>query len=65
MTWEKPSQKKYKRKSNRIVASDGVGLGGLFVIIILILLIAPIASMAAPQPPGRVTPINQTHISAT
>jgi pimeloyl-ACP methyl ester carboxylesterase len=57
MTWEKPSQKKYKRKSNRIVASDGVGLAGLFVIIILILLIAPIASMAAPQPPGRLVDV--------
>jgi pimeloyl-ACP methyl ester carboxylesterase len=57
MTWEKPSQKKYKRKSNTIVASDGVGLAGLFVIIILILLIVPIASTAAPQPPGRLVDV--------
>src|SRR5918995_4767754 len=54
MTWEKPSQKSYKIKCSRIAAAHGVGLAGLFSIIILILLIAPIASMGAPpQPPGR------------
>jgi pimeloyl-ACP methyl ester carboxylesterase len=54
MTWEKPSQKSYKIKCSRIAAFDGIGLAGLFSIIILILLIAPIASMGAPhQPPGR------------
>jgi pimeloyl-ACP methyl ester carboxylesterase len=54
MTWEKPSQKSYKIKCSRIAAAHGVGLAGLFSIIILILLIAPIASMGAShQPPGR------------
>jgi pimeloyl-ACP methyl ester carboxylesterase len=54
MTWEKPSQKSRKGKPSRIAAFDGVGLAGLFSIIILILLTAPITSMGAPpQPPGR------------
>jgi pimeloyl-ACP methyl ester carboxylesterase len=54
MTWEKPSQKNDKRKTSRIVSSYGVGLAGLFSIIILIFLIAPIASMgASPEPPGN------------
>jgi pimeloyl-ACP methyl ester carboxylesterase len=54
MTWEKPSQKSYKIKCSRIAAFDGVGLAGLFSIIILIFLTAPITSMGAPpQPPGR------------
>jgi pimeloyl-ACP methyl ester carboxylesterase len=51
MAAEKPSHKTCKRKPSRIAASDGVGLAGLFLIIILI---APVASMGAPpQPPGR------------
>ena len=50
---EKSSHKSWRRKRGRIAASDGVGLSGLFLIIILALLIAPIASMGAPQPPGR------------
>jgi pimeloyl-ACP methyl ester carboxylesterase len=54
MVWEKHSKKNRKIKPSRIAASDGVGLVGLFSIIILILLIAPITSMgASPQPPGR------------
>jgi pimeloyl-ACP methyl ester carboxylesterase len=57
MAWEKPSQKNDKRKTSRVVASDGVGLAGLFVIIILILLIAPVLSMAQPQPPGRLVDV--------
>src|SRR5215207_3610249 len=58
MTWKKPSKKNGKRKASRIGASDGVGLGGLFVIILLILLIAPIASTGAPpQPPGRLVDV--------
>src|SRR5918993_4371709 len=58
MTWEKPSKKNGKRNSVRIAASDGVGLAGLFLIIILILLIAPIASMGAVQPPGRLIDVS-------
>ncbi len=58
MAWEKPSQNNDKRKTSRVVASDGVGLAGLFLIIILILLIAPIASMGAPQPPGRLVDVS-------
>jgi alpha/beta hydrolase fold len=54
VTWEKPLQKNHKRKTNRVVASRGVGLTGSFVsIIFVILMITPIASMAAPQPPGK------------
>jgi hypothetical protein len=54
MVWEeKPSQKSRKGKPSRIAASYGVGFAGLFSIILPLLLIAPIASMAAPQPPGR------------
>jgi pimeloyl-ACP methyl ester carboxylesterase len=56
MVWEKPSQKKCKRKPSRIAASYGVGLAGLFLIILL--LIAPIALMGAPpQPPGRLVDV--------
>ena len=54
---EKSSQKSWRRKSGRIAASDGVGLAGLFLIIILVLLIAPIALMGAPQPPGRLVDV--------
>jgi pimeloyl-ACP methyl ester carboxylesterase len=54
---EKSSHKSWRRKSGRIAASDGVGLAGLFLIIILVLLIAPIASMGAPQPPGRLVDV--------
>jgi pimeloyl-ACP methyl ester carboxylesterase len=55
---EKSSYKSWRRKSGRIAAaSDGVGLAGLFLIIILVLLIAPIASMGAPQPPGRLVDV--------
>ena len=54
---EKSSHKSWRRKSGRIAASDGVGLAGLFLIIILALLIAPIASMGAPQPPGRLVDV--------
>jgi hypothetical protein len=58
MTWEKPSQKSYKIKCSRIAAFDGIGLVGLFSIIILILLTAPITSMGAPpQPPGRLVDV--------
>jgi len=58
MAWKKPSKKNGKRKTSRIGASDGVGLAGLFAIIILILLIAPIASTGAPpQPPGRLVDV--------
>lgn len=55
---EKSSHKSWRRKSGRIAASDGVGLAGLFLIIILALLIAPIASMGAPQPPGRLVDVD-------
>jgi pimeloyl-ACP methyl ester carboxylesterase len=54
---EKSSHKSWRRKSGRIAASDGVGLVGVFLIIILVLLIAPIASMGAPQPPGRLVDV--------
>jgi pimeloyl-ACP methyl ester carboxylesterase len=54
---EKSSHKSWRRKSGRIAASDGVGLAGLFLIIILVLLIAPIASMGATQPPGRLVDV--------
>jgi pimeloyl-ACP methyl ester carboxylesterase len=54
---EKSSHKSWRRKRGRIAASDGVGLAGLFLIIILVLLIAPIASMGAPQPPGRLVDV--------
>jgi pimeloyl-ACP methyl ester carboxylesterase len=53
MTWEKPSKKNGKRKTGRSAASYGVGLVGLFSIIVLILLMAPVLSIAQPQPPGR------------
>jgi pimeloyl-ACP methyl ester carboxylesterase len=61
MAWEKPSQRNCKRKTDRIAASDGVGLVGLFSIIIfliLILLVAPVLSMAQPQPPGRLIDVD-------
>jgi pimeloyl-ACP methyl ester carboxylesterase len=54
---EKSSHKSWRRKSCRIAASDGVGLVGLFLIILPLLLIAPIASMGAPQPPGRLVDV--------
>jgi pimeloyl-ACP methyl ester carboxylesterase len=54
VTWEKPSKKNGKRKIGRSATSYGVGLFGLFsIIIILILLMAPVLSIAQPQPPGR------------
>lgn len=56
MTWEKPSQRNGKRKTSRVVASDAIGLVGIFSIIIL-LLIAPVLSMAQPQPPGRLVDV--------
>lgn len=61
MTLEgKSSHKSWRRrKSCRIAVSNGVGLAGLFVIILLpLLLITPIASMGAPpQPPGRLADV--------
>jgi pimeloyl-ACP methyl ester carboxylesterase len=58
MVWERPPQKSRKIKPSRIAAIDGVGLAGLFPIIILILLTAPITSMgASPQPPGRLVDV--------
>ncbi len=64
---EKSSHKSWRRKSGRIAASDGVGLAGLFLIIILVLLVAPIASMGAPQPPGRLVDVGgiRMHIYCT
>jgi pimeloyl-ACP methyl ester carboxylesterase len=59
MIWEKTSQKNDKRRGGRVVASCGVCLTGLFLIIILILLTAPITSMGAPpQPPGRLVDVS-------
>jgi pimeloyl-ACP methyl ester carboxylesterase len=52
MLWAKSSQKNGERKT---AMSDGVGLVGLFSIIILILLIAPVLSFA--QPPGRLVDV--------
>jgi pimeloyl-ACP methyl ester carboxylesterase len=46
-----------KRKIGIAGAPNGVGLVGLFSIILPLLLIAPIASMAAPQPPGRLVDV--------
>jgi pimeloyl-ACP methyl ester carboxylesterase len=57
MAWEKPSKKNGKRNTSRVVASDGVGLVGLFSILVLILLISPIASIGAPQPPGKLVDV--------
>ena len=64
---EKSSHKSWRRKSGRIAASDGVGLAGLFLIIILVLLVAPIASTGAPQPPGRLVDVGgiRMHIYCT
>ena len=57
MVWWKPTQSSGKRKTGRVVAPNGVGLVGLFSIILPLLLIAPIASIAAPQPPGRLVDV--------
>jgi pimeloyl-ACP methyl ester carboxylesterase len=57
MVWWKSTQSSGKRKTGRVVAPNGVGLVGLFSIILPLLLIAPIASMAAPQPPGRLVDV--------
>ena len=68
MTWEKPSKKNGKRKIGRSAASYGVGLFGLFsIIIILILLMAPVLSIAQPQPPGRLIDVGgiNMHIYCT
>jgi pimeloyl-ACP methyl ester carboxylesterase len=46
-----------KRKIGIAGAPNGVGLVGLFSIILPLLLIAPIASMATPQPPGRLVDV--------
>ena len=55
---EKLLQKNHKREISRVVASRGVGLAGSFVsIIFLILIVTPIASMAAPQPPGKLVDV--------
>jgi triacylglycerol esterase/lipase EstA (alpha/beta hydrolase family) len=56
--WEKLLQKNHKRETSRVVASRGVGLASSFVsIIFLILIVTPIASMAAPQPPGKLVDV--------
>src|ERR687896_830013 len=58
MTGGKPLKKNGKRKTGRSAASYGVGLVGLFsIIIILILIMAPVLSMAQPQPPGRLVDV--------
>src|ERR687893_1520160 len=69
MTGEKPLKKNGKRKTGRSAASYGVGLVGLFsIIIILILIMAPVLSMAQPQPPGRLVDVSgdtRMHIYCT
>jgi pimeloyl-ACP methyl ester carboxylesterase len=54
MAWEKPSQKKSKRKTSRIAAFSSWGVVGLFLIVLLII---PVPSMAQPQPPGRLVDV--------
>jgi pimeloyl-ACP methyl ester carboxylesterase len=53
LVWWKPTQSSGKRKTGRVVAPNGVGLVGLFSIILPLLIIAPVVSLAQPQPPGR------------
>src|ERR687896_1704086 len=69
MTGGKPLKKNGKRKTGRSAASYGVGLVGLFsIIIILILIMAPVLSMAQPQPPGRLVDVSgdtRMHIYCT